>query len=71
MALSKVILMKKKMLLNKFDLKEELSKYCESILTLSTNQRSGWVCGLGHGIRKDTPEENVHLFVKTIREKFR
>tara|TARA_Y100000590_G_scaffold126124_2_gene144191 strand:+ start:1781 stop:2788 length:1008 start_codon:yes stop_codon:yes gene_type:complete len=61
----------KKMLLDKLELKEELNKYCESILTLDINQRSGWVCGLGHGIQKETPEENVHLFIKTIREKFK
>ncbi len=61
----------KKMLLNKIQLREELSKYCESLLTMSVDQRSGWVCGLGHGIGKDTPEENVHLFIKTIREKFK
>jgi uroporphyrinogen decarboxylase len=28
----------------------------------------GWVCGLGHGVLPNTPEENVRLFVKTVRE---
>ncbi len=28
----------------------------------------GWVSGLGHGILPKTPEENVHLFIKTVRE---
>tara|TARA_Y100001960_G_C14365518_1_gene676483 strand:- start:301 stop:738 length:438 start_codon:yes stop_codon:yes gene_type:complete len=60
-----------KMLLNKLDLKEELSRYCDNLLKLDLNERSGWVCGLGHGINKDTPEENVHLFIKTIRENFK
>ena len=41
------------------------------MLKLDFNQRAGWVCGLGHGINKDTPEENVHLFVKIIRENFK
>jgi len=60
-----------KMLLNKNDLKEELSRYCDNLLKLDVNERSGWICGLGHGINKDTPEENVHLFIKTIRENFK
>ena len=60
-----------KMLLNKNRLKNELLRYCDNLLKLDINQRSGWVCGLGHGIKKDTPEENVHLFIETIRENFR
>ena len=31
---------------------------------------NGWVCGLGHGINKVTPEKNVHLFIETIRKNF-
>ena len=61
----------KKMLLNKKELKEELLIYCEDLLKLEFHQRSGWVCGLGHGINKDTPEENVHLFIEIIRENFK
>ncbi len=60
-----------KMLLNKNELKDELSKYCDSLLKLDVNERAGWVCGLGHGINKDTPEENVHLFIETIRKNFK
>ena len=33
--------------------------------------KTGWVCGLGHGIHKTTPEENVKLFVRLVREKYR
>ena len=29
-----------------------------------------WASGLGHGILKDTPEENVHYFIETIRKIF-
>ena len=32
--------------------------------------KQGWVCGLGHGIHKDTPEEHVHIFVNEIRKRF-
>ena len=60
-----------KMLLNKNELKDELSKYCDSLLKLDVNERAGWICGLGHGINKDTPEENVHLFIETIRKNFK
>lgn len=28
----------------------------------------GWASGLGHGILPKTPESNVHLFIKTVRE---
>jgi len=34
------------------------------------DERVGWVCGLGHGVLKTTPEENVKFFVKKIRESF-
>ena len=33
--------------------------------------KRGWVCGLGHGIHKTTPEENVKLFVRLVREKYK
>jgi len=60
-----------KMLLNKNELKNELLKYCNNLLKLEKSQRAGWICGLGHGIKKNTPEENVHLFIKVIRENFK
>ncbi len=37
---------------------------------LTPEERRGWVCGLGHGILPQTPEENVRTFVKRIREVF-
>ena len=40
-------------------------------MKLSVKERAGWVCGLGHGILKTTPEENVKYFIKTIRETFK
>ena len=42
----------------------------EYINTLQGVDRTGWVCGLGHGITKETPEENVTMFVEMIRERF-
>lgn len=31
---------------------------------------TGWVCGLGHGIIKETPTENVKYFVDNVRNHF-
>ena len=60
----------KKILYNKNDLKKELDIFCDKFLQLSLKERTGWICGLGHGINKDTSEENVHLFIQTIRKRF-
>tara|TARA_Y100000590_G_C15550866_1_gene950836 strand:+ start:104 stop:1111 length:1008 start_codon:yes stop_codon:yes gene_type:complete len=60
-----------KMLLDKDNFKNELSIYCDNLLKLEIKQRNGWICGLGHGIKKDTPEENVHLFIEIIRKNFK
>jgi uroporphyrinogen decarboxylase len=35
---------------------------------LVNQPRPGWICGLGHGILPGTPEDNVRLFVNTVRE---
>ena len=37
---------------------------------LQIQNRDGWICGLGHGINKHTPEKNVHLFIEHIRKSF-
>ena len=59
-----------KMLLDKHDLKIEINNYCNKFLELTTKERSGWICGLGHGINKATSEENVHLFIEMVRKHF-
>jgi uroporphyrinogen decarboxylase len=47
------------------ELKQHLIRYLEPL----ANQTSpGWICGLGHGVLPGTPEENVRLFVETVRE---
>ena len=51
-------------------MKENLDKFIEKISSVSIEERVGWVCGLGHGVLKTTPEENVKFFVKKIRESF-
>ena len=48
---------------------DELKRNLENFLNpLLKHDRTGWVCGLGHGVLPTTPEENVRLFVNTVRE---
>ena len=56
------------LLLDSKKLSNELNKYSDYLM--SFENLNGWVCGLGHGINKNTPENNVHLFIETIRKKF-
>ena len=48
-----------------------LDDYLRPYQILSREQRRHWVCGLGHGVLPQTPEENVRRFVKRVREVFR
>ena len=52
------------------EFERELHKYLEPLKALSPEERAGWVCGLGHGILPKTPNENVHSFVRIVRETF-
>ena len=56
------------LLLDSNDLENKLHIFSENIKNIGN--LNGWVCGLGHGINKATPEKNVHLFIETIRKKF-
>ncbi len=56
------------MLLPKHKFMYAIEKYCDDIRN-SRVDRTGWVCGLGHGIDKTTPEEHVHLFIETVRNR--
>ena len=44
--------------------------YLEGFKKLTPEQRSNWVCGLGHGVLPKTPEANVRRFVQITREVF-
>ena len=46
-------------------LRYEIKKWLETI-----EDPRGWVCGLGHGILKETPTKNVKLFVDTVRNHY-
>ena len=56
------------LLLDTKELENELNVFSKSMKNM--DNLNGWVCGLGHGINKSTPEKNVHLFIETIRKKF-
>tara|TARA_B100001057_G_scaffold474758_1_gene540730 strand:- start:3572 stop:4549 length:978 start_codon:yes stop_codon:yes gene_type:complete len=46
-------------------LRYEIRKWLDTV-----NDPTGWVCGLGHGILKDTHPKNVNIFVQTVRNYF-
>ena len=56
------------LLLDSKELENKLHIFSENMKNIGN--LNGWVCGLGHGINKATPEKNVHLFIETIRKKF-
>ena len=56
------------LLLDSKELENKLHIFSENMKNIGN--LNGWVCGLGHGINKTTPEKNVHLFIQTIRKKF-
>ena len=58
----------KLMLLDENDFIRELNKYTNKMKEIIN--RDGWICGLGHGINKKTPEKNVHIFIENIRKNF-
>ena len=53
------------LLSEKDELKQHLNRY---LAPLATQKTPGWICGLGHGVLPGTPEDNVRLFVDTVRE---
>jgi uroporphyrinogen decarboxylase len=47
------------------EFRQRLIRYLEP---LRARDRNGWICGLGHGVLPGTPEDNVRLFIETVRE---
>ena len=47
------------------EFRQRLIRYLEP---LKARDRNGWICGLGHGVLPGTPEDNVRLFIETVRE---
>lgn len=52
------------------DFEKQLDLYLTELRLLTPEQRRHWVCGLGHGVLPNTPEENVRRFVRRVREVF-
>ncbi|MFN8945948.1 MAG: uroporphyrinogen decarboxylase family protein [Pseudobdellovibrionaceae bacterium] len=50
------------------DFKQHLTQYWNSYKELTPQERSNWVCGLGHGVLPKTPEKHVKYFVEYARE---
>ena len=49
--------------------RSELERHLRAFLEPMIAARPpGWICGLGHGVLPKTPEDNVRLFVDTVRE---
>ncbi|MGZ3691605.1 MAG: uroporphyrinogen decarboxylase family protein, partial [Pseudobdellovibrio sp.] len=46
------------------------TEFLKPFTELSKEERSGWVCGLGHGVLPKTPEANVRNFVQIVRKSF-
>jgi uroporphyrinogen decarboxylase len=50
------------------DLRKHLNQYLDP---LKDREWPGWICGLGHGVLPGTPEDNVRMFVDTVRAIFK
>ena len=49
--------------------RNELRRHLDYYLApLAELPRTGWICGLGHGVLPGTPEDNVRFFVDVVRE---
>lgn len=55
---------------NTDDFKKSLENYLNTFKRLSLEERKAWVCGLGHGVLPETPQEHVKYFVNRVREVF-
>lgn len=58
------------MLMPEADLRRAVQAWLEPLRALTVEQRRGWICGLGHGVLPGTPESNVRLFVREVRQAF-
>lgn len=47
------------------ELRARLRQYLEPMIN---SDHAGWISGLGHGVLPGTPEDNIRLFVDTVRE---
>ncbi|MFI4869116.1 MAG: uroporphyrinogen decarboxylase family protein [Steroidobacterales bacterium] len=52
------------------ELEARLRAVFTRVLALPQATRAAWICGLGHGVLQQTPEDNVRLALKVQREMF-
>lgn len=52
------------------ELDARLRRFFTEMSSVPADLRAGWICGLGHGVLQQTPEKNVHLFLRLQREFF-
>lgn len=58
------------MLMPEAELRGAIRAWLAPIRALTPAERHGWICGLGHGVLPGTPEANVRMFVREVREAF-
>ena len=51
------------------DFMATLNEFINFYQSHSPHQRAGWIASLDHGVQKNTPERNIHLFIEHIRTK--
>lgn len=51
-------------------LEGQIDRFLAPLRGLDPETRRGWICGLGHGVLPDTPEESVRTFVHRVRSAF-
>ena len=54
---------------DKDDFMATLNEFINFSKSHSPLQRAGWIASLDHGVKKTTPERNIHLFIDHIRTK--
>ena len=52
------------------EFKVELNKFIQKFSKLSSEERSGWICSLSHGVLPKAKEENVKYFINKVRTIF-
>lgn len=50
------------------ELRAAIHRFLDPIRALPPRVRRGWICGLGHGVLPNTPEESVRTFVRLTRQ---
>lgn len=59
------------MFLDSAEFEARALKYLTNIKGIGTENRIGWVAGLGHGVLPGTPEDHVRRYVQLVREVFK